>query len=259
MCSSTLLVIGVFLFFPPKIPQTFEVVEKVEATEYKKITKYTNASIALENGDKYHFKPGGALRALDREKFNLIKKGDTVWILVEKDTNEVRALSVNGEVNFSFDEYLEQEYISEIIYGVMVSTVAICFFILSFYVTKKIKIQAIKEKRSHKDEYKTNKRLKLPNMNKKEMKTKYADAFSTVKKTLEGWDPLGIVEVEDEYEFETAQITPSVVRGAGAEELALYIKSVFCTMFGDAFKAEEECEAVAEKILKEYNSPYRKS
>jgi hypothetical protein len=257
--GGALLAYGISSFFPPNPPQTFEVVGKVEIIEQYYDIRKNKKIITLENGEAYII-VGGAYRTLDKEKFDLMRKGDTVWILAEKGTSEIRALSVNGEVNFSIEDYLKEDYEYEIIPGVIFSTVAVVSFIFAFYMIVKMKSGVHYDVDYYKAGYKTARRLKLPNMHKGELKAKYENAFSIVKRALDEWDPLGFLEVDLDYEHESeaAHIAPSVVRGAGTEELTERINKVFRTTVDDAFKSEGS-EAVAEKILSEYNNLYHKS
>lgn len=87
------------------------------------------------------------------------------------------------------------------------------------------------------------------------LKAKYFHIYNIVKKSIDKWDAIGLLEMgapNDEYYMEIEQIVPIVYRDCNLEELAEQISKTFTEYFGiDTFKATKtEIQSVAEEILK---------
>ncbi|QVY62589.1 DUF1871 family protein [Cytobacillus gottheilii] len=80
-------------------------------------------------------------------------------------------------------------------------------------------------------------------------KEKYNTLFKLVKKTINEWDPIGVLPdaPDDEYEFEVAQIVTLLNKADTEEALSEGLAEIFNKALGCHYTVEE-CLPIARKI-----------
>ncbi|MEW9111547.1 MAG: DUF1871 family protein [Cytobacillus gottheilii] len=80
-------------------------------------------------------------------------------------------------------------------------------------------------------------------------KEKYNDFFKLVKKTINEWDPIGVLPdaPDDEYEFEVALIMTLLSKADTEEALSEGIAEIFSKSLGGHY-TKEECLPIAREI-----------
>ncbi|MFJ7729317.1 DUF1871 family protein [Neobacillus sp. NPDC097160] len=86
-------------------------------------------------------------------------------------------------------------------------------------------------------------------MSNKELKEKYNELFNLVKKSVNYWDPIGLLPSapDDEYDMEIGRIVALLGKVDSINTLAEGIDEIFTKAFDWSF-TKEECLPIAQKI-----------
>lgn len=104
------IVAGIYLLLPVRKPQVQEIrgtIDEIYVDSGLLLTKYTPVRIRI-NGKLYTTHNGSSV-AIDKSKIKEVERGSSVIALCEEGI--IRSLTINGEVNFTIEDYLREEHI----------------------------------------------------------------------------------------------------------------------------------------------------
>lgn len=90
------------------------------------------------------------------------------------------------------------------------------------------------------------KRIKSP-----QLREAYANEYLIIKKIIDKWDPIGLLELgcpDDEYDSEIREVVSLSLHAKSVDDLAIGIRQVFIKWF-DEYLSIEKCYPIAFKIL----------
>ena len=131
LCAFFLIGAAIWLFTPVPEPQVYEINGTIESINIAP-SRYKTVTIKV-NGNSYTALDG-ANRAMDTNRIRKVNNGSAITLSYEVGTNEIRSLTINGEVFFTLQDYLREEHIYRVIIGVLVLPFGLIFSGLGIYI-----------------------------------------------------------------------------------------------------------------------------